>query len=278
MKTYPVVLTIAGSDSGGGAGIQADIKTMSALGAFATSAITAITVQNTLGVTGIHDIPCEMVADQIEAVLSDFPVRAIKIGMINKPELVEVITSAIRKHKIKHVVLDPVMVATAGGKLMQEPTVEKMKKELFPCSTIITPNLYETGVLLNRKITSLEEMEAAAKELGELGCTSVLVKGGHLFESEAEMVDVLWMSKEQEIHTFSAPKINTKNLHGTGCSLSSAIATFLALGNSIPESVDLAKDYITAAIEAGKDVSIGKGNGAVNHFANPVKLKIIQNN
>ena len=273
MKTYPVVLTIAGSDSGGGAGIQADIKTMSALGAFATSAITAVTVQNTLGVNGIHDIPCEIVADQIEAVLSDLPVKAIKIGMINKVELVEVIACAIKKHKIEHVVLDPVMVATSGGKLMQSSTVEKLKSVLFPLSTIITPNLYEVGVLLNKQITSADEMESAAKALGDLGCKSVLVKGGHL--SDAEMVDILWLSKEQEIHTFSAPQIHTKNLHGTGCSLSSAIATFLAFGKNIPESVDLAKDYITDAIEAGKDIHIGNGNGAVNHFYSPAQLKII---
>ena len=274
MKTYPVVLTIAGSDSGGGAGIQADIKTMSALGAFATSAITAVTVQNTLGVNAIHDIPCDIVAGQIEAVLSDLPVKAIKIGMIHKAELVEVIVSAIKKHRVEHVVLDPVMVAASGGKLMQNSTVEKLKEELFPLATVITPNLYETGVLLNRQVTSTEDMESAAKTLGDLGCKSVLVKGGHL--SDDEMIDVLWLSNEKEIHTFSAPKIHTKNLHGTGCSLSSAIAAFLAFGKSIPESVDLAKDYITEAIEAGKDVNIGKGSGAVNHFSNPVKLRIIE--
>jgi hydroxymethylpyrimidine/phosphomethylpyrimidine kinase len=275
MYTYPIILTIAGSDSGGGAGIQADIKTTSALGAFATSAITAVTVQNTLGVSGIHDIPCDIVAAQIEAILSDFPVKAIKIGMINQAELVEVIASAVKKYCIENVVLDPVMVATSGDKLMQNSTIEKLKTELFPLSKIITPNLYEAGVLLNKKVTSIEEMELAAEELGSFGCKSVLIKGGHL--SDNEMTDVLWVNGEEEtkIHTFSISKIQTKNLHGTGCSLSSAIATFLALEKDIPQSVELAKTYITHAIVAGKDISIGKGNGAVNHFFSPQKLKII---
>jgi hydroxymethylpyrimidine/phosphomethylpyrimidine kinase len=261
-----VILTIAGSDSGGGAGIQADIKTISALGGFATSAITAVTVQNTLGVSGIHDIPSHIVAEQIEAVLSDFSVKAIKIGMINQADLVDVIANAIKKHRIEHVVLDPVMVATSGDKLMQNSTVEKLKKELFPLAEIITPNLYEAGVLLNRKIASIEEMESAAAELGNFGCKSVLVKGGHL--SDNEMTDVLWVSGEEETetHTFSIPKIHTKNLHGTGCTLSAAIATFLAFGKNIPDAVHWAKAYITTAIEAGKDKKLGKGNGPVEHF------------
>ena len=275
MYTYPIILTIAGSDSGGGAGIQADIKTMSALGAFATSAITAVTVQNTLGVSGIHDVPCEIVEAQIEAVLSDFQVKAIKIGMINQADLVKVIANAIKKYRIENVVLDPVMVATSGDKLMQNSTIEKIKTELFPLSKIITPNLYEAGVLLNKKIASIEEMELAAEELGGFGCKSVLIKGGHL--SDNEMTDVLWVGGKDETntYTFSVPKIHTKNLHGTGCSLSSAIATFLALEKSIPDAVHWAKAYITTAIESGKNITIGKGNGAVNHFFNPQKLKII---
>ena len=260
------VLTIAGSDSGGGAGIQADIKTISALGGFAASAITAVTVQNTLGVSGIHDIPCPIVAQQIETVLSDFSVKAIKIGMLNQEDLVEVIAQAIKKYRIENVVLDPVMVATSGDKLMQNSTVEKLKKDLFPLATIITPNLYEAGVLLNRKIASIEEMELAAVELGGFGCKSVLIKGGHL--SDNEMTDVLWVNGEEETetHTFSVAKIHTKNLHGTGCTLSSAIAAFLAFGKNIPDAVHWAKAYITTAIEAGKDKKLGKGNGPVEHF------------
>jgi len=273
MKTYPVVLTIAGSDSGGGAGIQADIKTMSALGAFAASAITAVTVQNTLGVSGIHDVPCEVVEAQIEAVLSDFPVKALKIGMINQVDLVDAIARAVKKYSIKNVVLDPVMVATSGDKLMQNSTIEKLKKELFPLSTIITPNLYEAGILLNKKIVSIEEMIRAAKKLCSLGCQSALVKGGHL--DKTEMTDVLYDAQEDRIYIYSARQVQTKNLHGTGCTLSSAIASFLAFGEPLPKAVQLAKDYISAAIKAGKDIEIGKGNGAVNHFFNPVKLQII---
>ena len=256
-----IVLTIAGSDSGGGAGIQADIKTISSLGGFATSAITAVTVQNTLGVSAIHDIPCDIVAGQIEAVLSDFSVKAIKIGMINQADLVEVIAHAIKKHCVEHVVLDPVMVATSGDKLMQNSTVEKLKKDLFPLAEIITPNLYEAGILLNKEIASIEEMKIAAKELCIAGCQSVLVKGGHL--DKEDMTDVLYHAEEDRFYIFSARQIQTKNLHGTGCTLSSAIATFLALGHSLSQAVQLAKDYITAAIKAGKDRKIGRGNGPV---------------
>jgi len=258
------VLTIAGSDSGGGAGIQADIKTISALGGFATSAITAVTVQNTLGVSGIHDIPCPIVAQQIEAVLSDFSVKAVKTGMINQADLITVIAAAMKKHRIENLVLDPVMVATSGDKLMQNTTIEKLKKELFPLAKIITPNLYEAGVLLNRKIVSIEEMKIAAKELCTFGCQSALIKGGHLDENE--MTDVLYHVKEDRIYTYSAKKIQTKNLHGTGCTLSSAIAVFLAFGYSLSEAVQLGKDYITAAIDAGKDRNLGHGNSPVEHF------------
>ena len=273
MKTYPVVLTIAGSDCGGGAGIQADIKTMSALGVFATSVVTAVTVQNTMGVNGIHDIPCNIVADQIEAVLSDFPVKAIKIGMINQPDLVDVIADAIKKYQIDTVVLDPVMVATSGSKLMQNATVEKLKKELIPLSTIVTPNLYEASVLLGYEVKNVNEMASAAQALGNLGCKSVLIKGGHLRKSK--MTDVLWTHDNAEVRTFSMSKIRTKNLHGTGCTLSSAIAVVLALGESIPQAVELAKIYVTFAIEMGKNIQIGQGNGAVNHFAAPKQLRII---
>ncbi|MCL2132053.1 MAG: bifunctional hydroxymethylpyrimidine kinase/phosphomethylpyrimidine kinase [Lentimicrobiaceae bacterium] len=274
------ILTIAGSDSGGGAGIQADIKTISALGGFAASAITAVTVQNTLGVSNIHDIPCNIVAEQIDAVLSDFAVKAIKIGMINQADLVDVIASAIKKHRVEYVVVDPVMVATSGDKLMQNATIEKLKKELFPLATIITPNLHEAAVLLGTAINNAEEMESAAAKLGSFGSKSVLIKGGHL--SDNEMIDVLWVNyeaeNEEEIHTFSVPKIETKNLHGTGCTLSAAIAVFLAYGKDIPQAVELAKKYVTIAIAAGKNMHIGKGNGPVNHFFDPQKLRINNQN
>ena len=273
MQTYPVVLTIAGSDSGGGAGIQADLKTISALGAFGTSAITAITVQNTLGVRAIHSVPFDILEGQIDAVMSDFDVKAIKVGMINHPEVPAIIARAIMKYKPMHVVVDPVMVASSGDALIQEHAIEQLKTKLFPFADIITPNLNEASILLGKMITNPQDMKEAAKSIASLGCKSVLVKGGHL--SENEMTDVLWIKEEEKAYYFSSPKINTKNLHGTGCSLSSAIATFLAFEEPLIMAVQHAKEYITQAIEAGKDVKIGHGNGAVNHFFNPQKLKII---
>lgn len=275
MQAYPVVLTIAGSDSGGGAGIQADLKTISALGAYGASAITAITVQNTLGVRTIHSIPYDIIEGQIDAVMSDFDVKAVKVGMINHPEVATIIDRAIQKYKPLHVVIDPVMVATSGDVLIQEHAIEQLKTKLFLSADVITPNLNETSILLNRMITNQDEMEDAARSLTFLGCKAALVKGGHL--QQGEMVDVLWVKEEDKAYYFSAPKIQTNNLHGTGCSLSSAIATFLAFGDTIPQSVEHAKKYITQAIRAGKDVKIGQGNGPVNHFFNPQKMKIISN-
>jgi len=273
MRTYPIILTIAGSDSGGCAGIQADIKTISALGAFATSAITAVTAQNTMGVTAIHTVPFDMLEAQIDAVMSDFKVKAVKIGMINHPKIASVITQAILKYKPPYVVVDPVMVATSGDMLTHHHAIEKMKKELFPLANIITPNLQEASILLGYTIDNVDKMASAAKKLTTLKCKSALIKGGHL--SDSDMTDVLWIAGEENVHIFSSKRIETNNLHGTGCSLSSAIATFLAFGETVPEAVRLAKEYVTSAIEAGKDINIGNGNGAVNHFFSPKKLKII---
>ena len=273
MKTYPVILTIAGSDSGGGAGIQADIKTISALGAFAVSAITAVTAQNTMGVTAIHTVPFDMLEAQIDAVMSDFQVKAIKIGMINHPKIVSVITQAILKYKPPYVVVDPVMIATSGDMLTHHYAIEKVKKELFPLANVITPNLQEASILLGYTIDNVDKMASAAKALTSLKCKSALIKGGHL--SDSDMTDILWIAGEENAHIFSSKRIETKNLHGTGCSLSSAIATFLAFGETVHEAVRLAKEYVTSAIEAGKDINIGNGNGAVNHFFSPEKLKVI---
>jgi hydroxymethylpyrimidine/phosphomethylpyrimidine kinase len=276
-KTYPVVLTIAGSDSGGGAGIQADLKTISALGAFGTSAITAVTVQNTVGVQAVHGIPLDILEGQIDAVMNDFSIKAIKIGMVDQPEVVSVIVNAILKYKPPYVIVDPVIIATSGDILIHDYAIDKMKKDLFPYADLITPNLSEASILLGHMINNIAEMEIAAKLLSSsFGCKSVLIKGGHL--PEPVMTDVLWMDKEEQIYTFSAKKIDTKNLHGTGCSLSSAIATFLAFGETMPQAVQYAKDYITSAIESGKDIVIGHGHGAVNHFFNPKPLKKIDIN
>lgn len=274
MKRYPVILSIAGSDSSGGAGIQADMKAISALGAYAATAITAITVQNTLGVRAIHPVPPEYVRGQIEAVMEDICPDAIKIGMINDIAIVRVIAESIVKYKPKHVVFDPVMVSTSGSRLIEDNAIEVLIKELIPLTDIITPNLDEAEVLTGKKIRNLEEMKEAATKLLLFGCKAVLVKGGHL-EGE-NMYDVLVIASQTEPIVFTGKHIDSKNVHGTGCTLSSSIATFLALGEDMPTAVAKAKDYISGAIESGKDVFIGHGNGPLNHSYAPIAMKIVE--
>lgn len=273
MKTYPIVLSVAGSDSGGGAGIQADIKTISSLGVYAATVITAITAQNTLGVRAIQSVNVDVFQQQLEAVLDDFEVDAIKIGMLHTPEIVEVLAMALRKYKPKYIVLDPVMVATSGDSLIQQASIETIKKYLFPLASIITPNLKEASILLNRTIQTVEEMKQAAYNLLSFGCHAVLIKGGHL--KDKSMTDVLWINGESTSHCFSSAYIETQNSHGTGCTLSSAIASYLALGYEMKEAVDLAKQYVFQAIIQGKDICIGHGHGPLNHAFDPQKLSII---
>ncbi len=274
MKTYPVVLSIAGSDSGGGAGIQADIKTISALGAFATTAITAVTVQNTCGVSAIEPLSADIVAGQIEAVLKDLPVRAVKIGMIHSPEIVDVIAEQLQKYQPEFVVLDPVMVATSKDKLIKDETIEKMVKQLFPLSDLITPNLDEASCLCKKKVVTEDDMILAARQLLQMSTKAVLIKGGHL--QDRQITDVFMSNKENKPYLFPSEKIDSCNLHGTGCTLSSAIATYLALDFSLYNAVSMAKKYISQAIYNGKDVVIGHGNnGAVNHFFHPQQIKVI---
>ena len=268
MKHYPRVLTIAGSDCSGGAGIQADIKTISALGAYAASAITAITVQNTCGVT----VPAHYVKGQIEAVMTDIRPRAVKIGMINDVEIVQVIAESLKKFKPEFVVFDPVMVSTSGCKLMEDDAIEAITTLLMPLASIITPNLSETEVLAGKQIRNIEMMKTASRELLNYGCRAVLVKGGHL--EDGNMCDVLQLKDESEPHLFMAQKVESHNTHGTGCTLSSAIATFLAFGNSMPEAVKQAKEYVYQGILSGKDVHIGEGHGPLNHFHSPVPMHI----
>lgn len=266
---YPSVLTIAGSDSGGGAGIQADLKTFAALGCFGTTAITAITVQNTLGVTGIHSVPAEIVSSQIVAVMDDIEPLAIKIGMIHTLELCRVIRDTLRCYPQIPIVLDPVMVATSGDKLILDETISFLKQELFPLATIVTPNLDEAGILCNTNITHRNDMIYAAKEILNTGCQSVLIKGGHL---KSKRVVEIYMHKNGKHADFESRYINTGNVHGTGCTLSSAIAAYLALGNSLEKSVRKARTYIRKAIKSGKNVKTGNGNGPLNHFFHPQKL------
>jgi hydroxymethylpyrimidine/phosphomethylpyrimidine kinase len=266
---YPVVLSIAGSDSGGGAGIQADLKTMSALGCFGTSAITAVTVQNTLGVSGIHPIPVDFVKAQIKAVMDDLKPSAIKIGMVHSAELAIGIASILKEYKGITVIFDPVMVATSGDRLMANDTVETLKEHLFPVAQIVTPNLDEAAILSGMEIKTIGDMKEATVRIMRYGCSAVLIKGGHL--KGPDLYDV-YRDKKGHEHIFKSTAIDTINTHGTGCSLSSAIASFIALGNDLDTSISKSKKYIQNAIEQGKDVKTGDGHGPLNHFFEPQKL------
>lgn len=276
MKKYPCVLTIAGSDCSGGAGIQADIKSISALGAYAASAITAITVQNTCGVEAIHPIPPTFVAGQIKAVMTDIRPSAVKIGMVNDVEIIHTIASSLREFKPQYVVFDPVMVSTSGCRLIEDTAIDALTAELMPLATIITPNLSEAEVLAGHPVKTVEEMKTTAKELLRFGSKSVLIKGGHL--EGGEMVDVLQIQGHDKPYLFSAHLVNSKNTHGTGCSLSSSIATFLALGEPIEKAVEKGKDFVYQGICSGKDIHIGEGHGPLNHFYSPVPMHIFTEN
>ena len=276
MKKYPCVLTIAGSDCSGGAGIQADIKSISALGAYAASAITAITVQNTCGVEAIHPIPPTFVAGQIKAVMTDIRPAAVKIGMVNDVEIIHTIAASLREYQPSFVVFDPVMVSTSGCRLIKDTAIEALTAELIPLATIITPNLSEAEVLAGHPVHTVEDMKATAKELLRFGSKSVLIKGGHL--EGGEMVDVLHIAGQEEPHLFSAHLVDSKNTHGTGCSLSSSIATHLALGESIEKAVEKGKEFVFQGICAGNDVHIGEGHGPLNHFYSPVPMHIFTEN
>ncbi len=269
--SHKIVLSIAGSDSSGGAGIQADIKAISALGGYAASVITAVTAQNTQGVQGIYPMPGEAVRQQIEAVMNDLSVDAIKIGMVFDKEIVHAIAGCLKRHRPKHVVFDPVMISTSGRKLMVDDTIRIIKEELIPLSTLITPNLHEAALLLGKPVNGVEEMEQAALSLARQFRTSILIKGGHL-EGHA-MCDVLChypsgTSSEEEciLSRHTLPKIESKNLHGTGCTLSAAIATLLAQGYAMEQAVGRAKAYLNRAIAFGKGLQIGHANGPVWHF------------
>ena len=275
-KTYPVVVSVAGSDSGGGAGIQADLKTMAALGVYGATVITAVTAQNTKGVIAIHAIPNDIFQKQLNAVFDDFEVDTVKIGMLHDPEIVDILIHALEKYKPKYVVVDPVMVATSGDPLILKPTIDALKTGLFPLASLITPNLKETALLLEREVNNVEDMKKAAFDLLSFGSKAVVVKGGHLLEKIIS--DVLWVQGESQAHTFDADYIETENLHGTGCTLSSAIASYLALGYTLIQAVSLAKQYVSQAILYGRDVTIGHGHGPLNHAFNPQKLKINEKN
>ena len=271
---YARVLSIAGSDSGGGAGIQADLKTFSALGCYGMTAITAITAQNTCGVTGIHGIPPEMLKAQIDAVVQDIGVDAVKIGMLHSPDVVHVVADAIRTYQLPHVVLDPVMVATSGDRLIAQETVAVLVRELFPLAEVVTPNLDEAGWLLGRRIEGVEALEQAAQDLLRLGARAAVLKGGHL--PGDWVVDVLAVQGGAQGHRLQSQRIATHNGHGTGCTLSSAIAAHLALGLPLEQAVEQARAYILGAIAAGADVTTGHGHGPLNHGYAPVAQRVFQ--
>jgi hydroxymethylpyrimidine/phosphomethylpyrimidine kinase len=259
-RKVPAVLTIAGSDSGGGAGIQADLKTFAAFGVYGTSAITAITAQNTLGVARVHELPVEIIEAQIDAVMSDIGADAIKTGMLASAPIVRSVAASIRRHGARNVVVDPVMVAASGDRLLKESAIESYKAELFSVATIVTPNVPEAEALTGMKVKAVADMRAAARAIHKFGPRYVLLKGGHL-EGE-ESVDVLFDGAS--FKEFRAGRIKTTSTHGTGCTLSSAIASGLAHGRSIEESVAAAKAYVTEAMR--RAFPVGKGRGPLNHL------------
>lgn len=265
MNTIPNVLTIAGSDSGGGAGIQADLKTFSANRTFGTSVLTALTAQNTQGVTGVHDVPAQFITAQIDAVFSDIEIAAVKIGMLSQIPVIEAVASALQKHGAKNIVFDPVMVTTSGDPLLAEDAVDAIKSVMLPLADLITPNLHEAAKLTGMPLadTNSKMIDQANNMLAQ-NARAVLVKGGH---SEDEMCADLLKTRDEETWV-SAKRIETRNTHGTGCSLSSAIAANLAHGKSMREAVETSKKWLTGAIAASGQLQVGKGPGPVHHFYN----------
>jgi hydroxymethylpyrimidine/phosphomethylpyrimidine kinase len=256
----PRVLIIAGSDSGGGAGIQADLKTVSALGAFGMTAITALTAQNTTGVYGVLEIDSKFVVRQIDACISDIGCDAVKTGMLSSTAIIDAVAALISQQRLTPLVVDPVMIAKSGAPLLKPEAIEALKTKLLPLATVVTPNLHEAGALTGREIKTLAQMKDAARAIRELGPENVVVKGGHL---EAVAADVLYDGRE--FTEFQGQRIDTKNTHGTGCIFASAIAANLAEGKTVRESLTAAKDFITAAIR--NSLAIGKGYGPANPMA-----------
>lgn len=270
---YTTILTIAGSDSCGGAGIQADLKTISAMGGYACSAITAITAQNTMGVRSIQGCDPIVLKDQIEAVFEDMTIDAVKSGMLYSKENVEVITACLTKYKPQHYVLDPVMISTSGSRLITEEAIDAIKTQLFPLASLVTPNIPEAEALTGLHIGSPDDMPKAANEILKTGCKAVLIKGGHLPGNET--VDMLFEQGKDGIGV-RTPFVDTQNTHGTGCTLSSAIATRLALGDELRDAFVEARNYIIHTLYNGKDVKQGHGHGPVNHFFHPQPLHKVE--
>ncbi len=267
MKRYIPILTVAGSDSSGGAGIQADIKTISAIGCYAMSAITAITAQNTTGVKSIQGIAPNIVTDQIDMVCSDIRPLASKTGMLFNREIIESVAEVFRKHSVQNLVVDPVMVSTSGSLLIDRDAISSMVAQIFPLSILITPNQNEA-----KELTGETDPMRQALKLNAMGCKNVLLKGGDTDRTDMK-IDYLYLDGEQDLITLTADAVNTRNTHGTGCTLSAAIASYLALGFDITEAVMRGKLFVTRALQAGARVAIGKGHGPVNHLYSPRHMK-----
>ncbi len=267
MSSTPIALTIAGSDSGGGAGIQADLKTFSALGAYGCSVITALTAQNTLGVQGIFDVSPAFVREQLDSVFSDLNISAAKVGMLSQPEVIDTVARAVSDYPLKYLVVDPVMVATSGDVLLQEAAIDNLRRKLIPKATLITPNLPEAAVLLNcPRPESLEAMIAMIDPLMDLGASAVLLKGGHLSSDSGNNKAVDLFHDGKTLHKLESPWVETRNTHGTGCTLSSAVTALLARDYPLMDAVRSAKEYIAGAIAHADHLSIGSGHGPVHHF------------
>lgn len=252
-------MTIAGSDSGGGAGIQADLKTFAALGVYGTSVITAVTAQNTLKVTGIQELSTDIIASQIDAVMEDIGANAAKTGMLSSPDIIDVVACKIEAHSIPNLVVDPVMVAKSGDRLLREDAIQSLRDRLLPISTVVTPNIPEAEMLVGYSIESMDDIHKAAKEIASMGASNVVIKGGHLSGPAVDLLYYDGLTRE-----FAQPRLETENTHGTGCTFASAIAAYLAQDRSVEQAVYHAKEYVTEAIKAAYPV--GSGHGPVHHF------------
>ena len=259
MHRVPVAMTIAGSDSGAGAGIQADLKTFAALGVYGTSALTAVTAQNTQGVSGVHEIPVPLIEAQIDAIVSDIGADAVKTGMLSSSAIIQAVVGKLQEYDLPNLVVDPVMVAKGGDRLLQEEAVEALRTQLLPQALVVTPNIPEAEALTGRRISSLEDARRAAEEIIALGARGVVVKGGHL---EGDAVDTYYDG--HQFREFSAPRIQSTSTHGTGCTFASAIAAGLARGMAPVDAIAAAKEYVTQAIQ--RAFAIGHGHGPLNHF------------
>jgi hydroxymethylpyrimidine/phosphomethylpyrimidine kinase len=259
-ESRAIALTIAGSDSGGAAGIQADLKTFHAFGVYGTSVVTAITAQNTLGVSAVHLVPLEVVRAQIDTVVSDLRPAAVKTGMLATGDLVSAVAEAVSRHRLDQYVLDPVMVATSGDRLLDREAEDSLRAGLVPLARLVTPNLHEAGILTGRTVNTLSDMRTAARALVDMGAKAALLKGGHL---QGEAVDLLWDGTEERL--WRKPRLDTRHTHGTGCTLSAAVAAGLALGAPLLDAVDRAVRWVARAIETAP--GLGSGHGPVNHFA-----------